>query len=247
MRTLLIPALAAGLFLTSGTTRANDDVKAILEKALKAHGGKDKLAKEYAVRTKSKGTLELMGGIAFTSESAVQPPDKFKEVAQLEVMGQKVDVTVVFDGKKAWVSAAGMTMELDDKYVEEMKQGLHVMRLMRLVFINDKSIEVAGLGEGKVEGRAAVGVKVSAKGYRDVNLYFDKETGLLTKIEGRGLDETSGQEVAEERIIQEYQEIDGLKVAKKVLINRDGKKYLEAEVLEVKATDKIDDNEFAKP
>jgi hypothetical protein len=61
------------------------------------------------------------------------------------------------------------------------------------------------------------------------------------------LDAMTGQEVTEERIIQEYQEIDGAKVAKKALVNRDGKKFVEAEVLEVKSLDKLDESEFAKP
>ena len=57
----------------------------------------------------------------------------------------------------------------------------------------------------------------------------------------------SGEDVAEERIILEYQDVNGLKSAKKVLINRDGKKFTEAEVLDVKFLDKLDDAEFVKP
>jgi hypothetical protein len=55
------------------------------------------------------------------------------------------------------------------------------------------------------------------------------------------------QEVDEERIIKEYQDTDGPKTAKKVLVNHDGKKYLELEVLEVKYPDEIDDSDFQKP
>ena len=36
-------------------------------------------------------------------------------------------------------------------------------------------------------------------------------------------------------------------VAKKVVVNRDGKKYLEVEVIEVKYLDSIDDSEFTVP
>jgi len=36
-------------------------------------------------------------------------------------------------------------------------------------------------------------------------------------------------------------------VPKKVLVNHDGKKYLEIEVVEVKYPDDIDDSEFQKP
>ncbi|MEP6766052.1 MAG: peptidase U32 family protein [Gemmatimonadaceae bacterium] len=74
------------------------------------------------------------------------------------------------------------------------------------------------------------------------------EAGVGTlKVEGRKKDAQSGQEVSEERLITEYQEIDGKKVAKKVEILRDGKPYMELEVLEVNSLEKVDDNEFAKP
>ena len=58
---------------------------------------------------------------------------------------------------------------------------------------------------------------------------------------------TTGQEVDEERIIKAYQEIDGQKTAKTVLVKHDGKTFLEAEVTAVKYPDDIDDNEFEKP
>jgi hypothetical protein len=103
------------------------------------------------------------------------------------------------------------------------------------------------LGEVKVKGRPAVGVTASRKGAKDINLYFDKETGLLAKVEMRRRDLMSGEEVTEERIITEYQEAEGRKVAKKVEVLRDGKAFLEAEVTEVKVLEKVDDSEFAKP
>jgi hypothetical protein len=92
-----------------------------------------------------------------------------------------------------------------------------------------------------------VGVRVSSKGHKDINLFFDKNSGLLVKVEYRTFDLNSKQEINEERIITEYQNKDGLKVAKKAIVNRDGKKYIEAEVLEVKYLDDIDDTQFSKP
>ena len=55
------------------------------------------------------------------------------------------------------------------------------------------------------------------------------------------------QEVDEERIIGEYQDIEGQKVPKKIVVNHDGKKFMEAEVTEMKFLDKVDDSQFEKP
>src|SRR5262249_43300801 len=152
-----------------------------------------------------------------------------------------------YDGTKGWVKANDQLMELNDKLLDEMKEAVYLNQLGRLVFLKDKSVELSPLGEVKVNDRPAVGVRIVSKGHRDLNLYFDKETGLMAKMERQAFDTMTQQMVQEERIMQEYQVVDGMKVAKKVRVNRDGKKFMEAEVLEVKFSDKLDDSEFAKP
>src|SRR5262249_34125862 len=143
---------------------------------------------------------------------------------------------------------AGQTMEMDEKMVEAMKEAAYHLSLNRLVDLKDKPYELAPLGETKVNSRPAVGVKVSSKGHKDVNLYFDRATGLLAKTETRALDFQTSTEVAEETIVLDYQERDGYKAPKRILTNHDGKKYLEAELLDYKFLDKkFDDSEFVKP
>jgi hypothetical protein len=226
---------------------ADDDAKAVIEKAIKAHGGADRLAKFQASRTKSKGNIELAGGITFTSESAVQYPDRFKETVEVEVGGNKATIITVYNGKKGWLSVNGETKEMDDKLLDAMKEVVHGMQIMRMAFTKDKKCEFSPLGEIKVNDQPAVGVKVSAKDHKEVNLYFDKKSGLLVKMEHQTIDAMTGKEVAEERIVTEYQEIDKVQVAKKVVINREGKKYIEVEITEQKSLEKIGDEEFDKP
>jgi hypothetical protein len=247
MRTVLIPSLVAGLLLAAGSVGRADDVQAILDKAVKAHGGADKLAKHGAIQTKSKGTIDVAGGVSFTSESTVQPPGQLKEVVQAEVMGQTVTVTTVFDRDKGWIQAGTVNKDMDENLIKVMKETLYLTEMGQVVSLKDRKAELSLVGDDTVEGRAVVGIRVAPKDHKEVNLYFDKKTGLLAKLAWRPTDPMTGAEVGEERIIQEYQEVDGRQVAKKLLINRDGKKYLEAEVLEIKFLDKVDDSTFAKP
>jgi hypothetical protein len=90
MRRLLLPTLAAGLVLGL-VVRANaQEPRAIIEKAIKAHGGADKLDKHQASRMKSKGTVNLGGAeIDFNLESASQLPDKLRNAISIEIMGQR--------------------------------------------------------------------------------------------------------------------------------------------------------------
>jgi hypothetical protein len=250
MRRVLIPALLAVLFAAGSAVRA-DEVQAIIEKAIKAHGGADKVARESTTETKTKGTLEIVGQtLPFTEEATVQQPNQLKSVVQLEVMGQNVTITTVFDKDKGWVQAPGQgTVEMKDNILTAMKEQLAMMAASKLTSLGDrKKVEVSLIGDDKVNGKDVVGLRVAPKDHKkEISLYFDKKTGLLAKVSWRPTDMQTGQEVGEERIIQEYQDIDGLKVPKKVVVNRDGKKLMELEVQEFKVLDKVDDSTFAKP
>ena len=80
-----------------------------------------------------------------------------------------------------------------------------------------------------------------------MSLFFDKKTHLLAKVESRGADPVTGNEVNEERIIAEYTKTkDGVPIPKKVIVKHDGKQFIEAEVLEVNFLEKLDDSEFKK-
>jgi hypothetical protein len=243
-----LASLTVGLvLLLAPRSPAQEGPQAILDKAIKAQGGAEKLAKIKAVRTKSKGSVDVMGGVDYTDETTMLLAGKIKIAMDLDIMGQKVNQTLVFDGTKGWIKVAGMVIDMDDKLLGIMKDAVYMAKVGQLMLHKDKGLKLSALGEVKVNGRPAVGVTLSTAGQKDVNMYFDKETGLVAKMEHRTLDYQSGQEVAEERIILEYQDVDGMKVAKKVLVNRDGKKFVEAEVLEVKFPDQLDDSEFAKP
>ncbi len=248
MRTQLVRYLSVALVLAgAGWASAQDEAKAILDKAVKAHGGAEKLNSVKAQTSKAKGKLEILGGLEFTQESAIQHPDKLREVVHLTVNGMNIDVTTVYNGKEGWINTMGQTMPMEGAILEAVKDSIDTMALSRLAFAGSKDLRLTLLGESKVNDKPVVGVKISREGHKDVNMYFDKGTGLMAKLEHRVKDAQSGQEVAEERIILEYQDVDGMKVAKKVSVNRDEKKYMEADVQEVKLSDKLDSSLFEKP
>jgi len=248
MRRALLPLLSAAVLCTfvAGTRAADDDAKAIIAKAIKAHGGEEKLMKYKATQAKGKGKANtVVGEVDFTSRSSTMLPDKVKEVAEAEVGGEKFRIVVLFVADKVSMEHNGKAVELAEKAKGLLKDTGYQMRVARLwSLLKEKGFELSGLGEAKVNGKPAVGVLVKSKGHHDVNLYFDKESGLLAKVEKRGADAMSGDEFTEERIITEYQKVDGMPVAKKVTINRDGKKHVEVEIEEFKFLEKLDDDEF---
>ncbi len=251
MSRVLLPVLCVAALLgpVPAGRAAEDDPKAVIVQAVKAHGGEETLAKFQAVQSSGKGKITLagLGEVNFTQEIASMPPDKLKESLDLTVNGQNVRVLTLVNGDKMSLEANGTAIDLTDAIKSALKDAGYLLKVSRLVpLVREKGYEFSTVGEIKVEGKPAVGVRVSAKGQKDINLYFDKESHLLVKLEHRTVDPSNGNEVNEERIIQEYRKnSDGIQIPTKVLVQHDGKKFLEAEV-EAKFLEKLDESEFKK-
>ncbi|MDB5308050.1 MAG: hypothetical protein JWO38_2252 [Gemmataceae bacterium] len=252
MGRILTPLLAAVVLVTiaPGLRAADDEPKVIVVKAVKAHGGEESLAKHQAAQVRNKGKLTLagVGEVDFTQEVAYMLPDKFKDILELTIGGQKVNVVTLVNGDKISIEANGKAVEANDQIKAALKDAQYMLKVARLVtLVRDKGYELASVGETKVGDNPAVGVRVSSKGQKDINLYFDRQTGLLAKVELRTAEPGTGNEVNEERIITEYRKNkDGIPVPKKVVVKHDGKPFIDAEVLEMTFLEKLDDSEFKK-
>lgn len=246
--TLVLSGLV--VFAGAASARAADEPKDIIARAVKAHGGEDFLAKHKAGQAKNKGKITLpgVGEVDFTQETAHMLPDKFKEAFEMKVGGQTVSVLSLVSGDKMYLEVNGKETEVPEQAKTALKDAGHMLKVARLFpLIREKGLEVSLIGEDKVEGKPVVGVRVSAKGEKDISLYFDKKTDLLTKVELRTADPFTGNEVTQERIITEYEKNkDGIHLPKKVVIKNDGKTFLEVEVQEFVMLEKLDDSEFKK-
>jgi len=249
MRKVLSLSAAACLVLAlAGRAPAQDENRGVIAKAIKATGGEKKLAKLKASKSRFKGTGEFAGAtVAMTGEITHEMPGRLRIEVQVEVQGQNLTLLYVLNGKKAWLQALGETMELKGEELDDVKEELHAEHVQTLVpLLRDKAYTLDALGEIKINDRPAVGVRVTSKGHKDVNLYFDKGTGLLTKSERRALDDTK-KEVTEESFYSDYKDVDGVKVPMKIVVHHDGKKFVAMEITEHRFLDQIDDSEFARP
>ena len=228
---------------------AQDDLKAVLRKSIAAHGGEKELGKMNAAISKFKGTMELMGNtFNITGETFLQKPDKVKNVMSLDINCKNIDVVTVFDGKKLWVSVMGQTKEIDDeKIIKSTREEMQVEGAQNMADFLKEPYELGALGESKVKGKDAIGIRVGKKGQRDISLFFDKKTHLVLKTEMRTLDPNSGEEVTQEKFIVSYQDKNGMKVAKRVEIVKDGKPFMDIEITDIQIVDRHDDSIFAKP
>ena len=238
-----ILALCALVALTA-TVRSDESPKDLLERAYKAQGGFDKLAKLKATLVKAKGTMYLpVAEISFTSEGAAQLPNKFKSVLRFEVNGMKVTNVQMLVGDKASIIINGNPQELTEKMVKEMKEEVYVEYVTSLLPLREAGFTLTALPESKVNGQPALGLKIASKGHRDVELYFDKKTAQVVKAAYKAYDPNSDKDVSQEQIYTDYKTVDGNSYPAKSLVMQDGKKFMELET-EYKSLDKLDDSAF---
>jgi hypothetical protein len=247
MRRLLLSTAAIGLCVGLAAGQGQDEARAILDKAIKAHGGTDALKKYKAGTIKAKGRVEVAGGIDIVQEISYQLPNLMREEGSFEVMGTPIKTVTIYDGKKASLEVNGKKIDFGEKLERALRDGVQMFDAFSLYPLNDKAYELSVFGEEKVNGEAAIGIRAVRKGQPDMTLYFDKKTHLLVKASHRTVDVESGNEVTQDRIVTEYQKVDGIPQPKKLLVERDGKKFLEAEVVEMKRYESLDKERFTIP
>lgn len=224
------------------------DEKEIIEKAIKAHGGADNLAKFKAVKMKGKGTIDLLGNeVEFTADIQNLLPDKTHAEIRFDVGGQQLTVTQIFNGKKGWIATNDVSKEAEEDELKSLRNDAHANYLESILPLrDDKSLTVKSIGREKVNDKLAFGLKVTAKDRGEVKLYFDKDSGLLVKQQRKTKGPEEG-EVEAESYYSAYKAFSGVQQAMKQLVHHDGKKYLEFEVTDVKMLEKLDDSTFEQP
>jgi len=183
MRIFLFPALALGALLgLECRIRAEDKPRAIIEKAIQAVGGLEKLTKPRAVYRKMKGTISLTDHSPLSAEYYTEKGGRSRLALRWQQNRQPMSILRVSDGTHQWLRYNDTTQVLDKETEAQTKKSRYSDRVTSLVpLLKDKSFTLSLLPESKVEGKAANGVKVAAKDKQDILLYFDKVSGVLLK------------------------------------------------------------------
>lgn len=169
---------------------AAGDARAIIERAIQAQGGRDKLASVGGVALKVKGLLfEPAPDSHFTAEFYAQWPDGYKYVFTVEVQGRPYTETRVLSGKEGWVREEDRsrpddvkTKPMSTQERKESETDAYVGQVIRLVpLLEDRRFQLSALGASSVDGHEADGVQVRSTDRPDVRLDFDQSSGQLVK------------------------------------------------------------------
>jgi hypothetical protein len=226
--------------------RADNDEKTqdVLAKAIKALGGEANLSKYKAATWKVRMKVFAAGMVLEDAgEEALQWPGRYR----VETGNGTI---LVLNGEKGWVHRTGGTEELDKSALAHWRRAPYFRWIPVTVLpLKEKGIKLAAEAEEKVGGWPAVGIKLTPPDGQVFQIYFDKESGLPVKMVMKVKDEGTGKESSFARLYTNYREIQGVKVAMKV-VEQDldaGKTMSETEISDFKFADKLDEKVFAKP
>jgi hypothetical protein len=242
---MILGLALVGAAVAAGPARAGDreEAQAVIERAVKAHGGAEGLSRA-AVATRSSTVALTAGAKAMTYgfEQTFQLPDKVRNVASSD---GKTVVIMVLNGDAAWQSTGGPPSDTGKDYHQELREEAYVIWLSTLAPLMKGAFDLAPLPEIKVGDKPAVGVKVKRKDYPDVALYFDKASGLLVKADRKGRE--AGLLVRKEYYYKEHKAFDGVTLPTREEVWIEGRKFNDATGVTWKFLKSVNDDVFRKP
>jgi tetratricopeptide (TPR) repeat protein len=242
--------LAARITSSPGNLVQGDDrdPKVILDKAIKALGGEDKLKRAETATWKTKATITIGGNDNdLTIQSTIQGLDHYRAEIEGKFGDNEFKGYVVVNGKKGW-RMFGEKMDMDEGALANEKRRTYLEVIpITLVALKGKGFKLEAASDEKIGDKPAAGIKITGPDGKDFTLYFDKESRLPVKLVAAVAGFGGGDEFTQEWIFKDYREFDGIKKATKVDSKRDGEDFMKLEITEFKVLDKVDPKTFAVP
>jgi len=234
--------ILASAWPAAAQARLDRGLRERLEKAVSAAGGRARIAGLPAQTWTSKTTTPGDDGPQeVVARHWVRWPDRYK----VEVEGA---YTLALAGETGWIRDAEGLNVLSRERVADLREDLYASWVRTLLPLADKGFVLAPLPEIEVEGRRAWGLKVTHKGHREVRLYIDQESSLVSKTVTRTRSADNPERFDTlETIHVETGESAGLKVVRKSRVYRNGKLIMEVENSNIERLATLDDAVFAKP
>jgi hypothetical protein len=234
-----------------GPARADDkSAQAVIDKAVKAMGGEEKLGKAEIATWKAK--LKIFGNGGDVREGTTQITEggngrTRSEMERAVGNGEILKTLTVVNGDKAWQKQGETIKTLEQDAVLLMKRNREMFdAVSRPVILKNPRFLVQMAGEMMVGGKPAVVLDVIGTRGQDFKLFFDNESGLPVKLEAR-FTFPSGRESAMETTFANYKDFDGIKVATKREQRSNGVKGSESEITEFKVLEKVAPGTFDEP
>ena len=232
----------------TNTSSAAADPAALVDKAVRALGGAEKMAQVRAATWKEKGTRAFQGNdVPVNAEVLVQGTDHIRREWDVDLGGMKVRRVVVVAGEGAWSKMMENVEELaGEKLANERRRVYLTVIPVTVLPLKSEGYRLATIADEQVGGRPAAGLNVTPPDGKEFRLYFDKETGLPVRVVAKVLGQGGAGPCTEETTYSDYKAFDGVQKATRISIKRDGATVSDVQIGEFKVLDRADAKAFQK-
>ena len=156
----------------------------IIDRAIRADGGAERLAGLSAFTIKER--MVYPDAATWDTQTVVQFPGRYRWERTTSSEGKSSTTLIVLDGERGWMKLNDHVtpyprtfIESSWKYTIPYEGPRSILRLRARQ--KNPACQFTTTGEGTVEGRPAVGLRMKLEGGPEATWYFDKESGLLLK------------------------------------------------------------------
>jgi zinc protease len=228
--------------VVSSSPQESSGAKELLESAIVAKGGLDKLSSiKNVTATTTTTMMSPEGRVQAEATTYLEYPNHVRVETKL----QDVASVQVYDGEHAWVRDPTGVHEVPERYTRDLELSLKRDTISLLLAADRGTVRTRLLPDLKDEaGRRYHALELSATDLEPVVLYIDPNTHLISKqtyVVGG-----SGQPLIEE-VFSDYRPVDGIQVAHLAAVSRGGQPILERRVAGVKINTPLDPSLFRRP
>jgi zinc protease len=220
------------------TSAEETSVKALIDRAIRAKGG---LRTLRSIRTmKAVATVSVLEGgqrVDVPTTTSIRYPGSFR----LDAETPNGLLTQVFDNGEYWVKDARGVRTMAPGIGEQLRGNIQRDALTLLLALADGTVSATRAPDEKAAAGTLPAVQVAGGGMPPVVLVFDPETALIV----RQRYQTSGSQMEED--YEDYRSVNGVQIAFKASVRRNGEMVLERAVRSVEMNVALPSSLFIKP
>ncbi|HEX3315004.1 MAG TPA: hypothetical protein VHR72_08945 [Gemmataceae bacterium] len=247
----LAPLLAAFFIsscLLASAADGDESPRALVEAAIKAHGGADNLKKTRCVNLQAKGTLAMIPGTdrPVLWEENFELPGRYRRRIDSEGDGKPIQAELAVTEGKGWFRANDKIRDFDGDKTLASKSWAAV--LGNLPDCLAAGVTLKSAGTEMVDGKPAK--KVIASGAAVLGnavLFLDEKTHRLVKLTRRAPNTitTTPEDVA--ILLGDFKEVAGVVFPHHLVVLTNGGKTADLEITRIDFPRTLDDRLFVKP
>jgi outer membrane lipoprotein-sorting protein len=218
----------------------------ILDKMIKAQGGREALA---AIKdSTTSGTMEMnMMGMTMSGTIILhqKEPNKMRIDMEFSVQGMNMAITQACDGERAWTTdpQSGAVQTLTGKQLEDMKK--QALGIDATLNPDKYGISFSFRDREKIGDTNYLVLEQIFKDGQKITIYVDPETYLIFKSRGPGTDPQTGAEIESETFVSDYKKVGSALLPHAMSIHQNGAEFLRMTFTKITVNNNLDDALFS--